>query len=103
MSDKVKESVIEALLVDRVEALGGVCCKVQTLSRRGFFDRIIVLPGGRIVFAECKRPRGGRLSEHQRQYAKGFIALGAEVALIKKEEDIERLLGRSSPEKRPKR
>lgn len=92
MPGKVKESVVEALLVERVEAIGGACCKVQVNGRRGFFDRIIVLPGGRIIFAECKRPRGGRLSEHQRQYAKGFRLLGAEVALIRNEVDIDRLL-----------
>ena len=103
MPIKVKESVIEALLVARVEALGGRCEKVAVNGRRGFFDRLIVLPGGRIIFAELKRPQGGRLSQHQRLYATSFKLLGAEVALIRNAVDIDQLLLRPHQEKRPKR
>ena len=92
MLNAVKENVIESLLVRRVSELGGIALKVNTPSRRGFFDRLLVLPGGRIVFCEVKRPRGGRMAAHQIVYAKMLAQLGAEVALIRNEEDIARLL-----------
>ena len=84
----VKESVIEAELSAVVRGRGGLCVKVQAIGRRGFFDRIILLPGGRIIFAEIKRPRGGRVSPHQRQYLALFKMLDVEVALIKNSADI---------------
>ena len=89
---KTRESAIEAELVARVEALGGRCEKVQVIGRRGFFDRLVALPGGRVVFVECKKPRGGRVAVHQRQYADAYRALGLEVALVRKSEDIDALL-----------
>jgi len=88
----VKEAAVERELFDRVLDLGGACVKVRAIGHRGFFDRIIVLPGGRIIFVEVKRPRGGRWGPHQRRYADLFLVLGAEVALVKKSEDIDALL-----------
>ena len=91
-SSKTRESAIEAELVRRVEAAGGRCEKVQVIGRRGFFDRLVVLPGGRVIFVELKRPRGGRWALHQQLYASAYLALGVEVALVKNQEDIDRLL-----------
>jgi hypothetical protein len=88
----VKESAVEAELVRRVEALGGVCIKIQAIGVRGFFDRIVVLPGGRVIFAEVKKPKGGRLSAHQIRYADLFTALGVRVACVRDSADITRLL-----------
>jgi len=91
MDQGVKENVIERELIARVQAAGGLCIKVQTVSRRGFFDRMVVLPGGVIIFCECKRPRGGRLAMHQRWYAEIFRALGARVEIVANYADIDRL------------
>ena len=91
-SSKARESAIERALVARVAALGGRAEKVRVIGRRGFFDRLVVLPGGRVIFVECKRPRGGRWSLHQRLYASAYQALGLEVALLRKSEDIDALL-----------
>ncbi len=88
----VKEAAVERELRERVLAHGGVCEKIMVIGRRGFFDRLIVLPGPRIVFAEVKRPRGGRVSAHQRKYIDDFKARGVEVAIVKKSEDIDALL-----------
>jgi hypothetical protein len=87
-----KENAVETELVKRVRALGGRAEKVTVLGTRGFFDRLLVLPGGRIIFAECKRPKGGRLSAHQIERLRIYTALGAVVALIKNSEDIDALL-----------
>lgn len=92
------ESVVERELVQKVRDLGGVAEKVQVLGQRGFFDRLVVLPGGRVIFVEVKRPRGGIMSPHQVLRKNMYTALGAEVAVIRKSEDIDRLLSRPPPE-----
>jgi hypothetical protein len=91
-SRKVRESAIERELCERVAALGGRAEKVTVIGRRGFFDRLVLLPGGRVIFVELKRPRGGRMALHQTLYASAYMALGAEVALVSKSADIDRLL-----------
>ena len=88
----VKESAVEQELVERVNRLGGLCIKTAALGSRGFFDRTVVLPGGKVVFVELKRPKGGRVSAHQTWHIEAFSRLGAVVALIKSSEDIDRLL-----------
>jgi len=75
-----------------VRALGGRAEKVQVLGSRGFFDRLLVLPGGRVIFAECKRPRGGRLSAHQIERVRIYRSLGVVVAIITDSADIDQLL-----------
>ena len=72
VKSSVKENAIERELRLRVEEHGGECVKVQAIGRRGFFDRVVTLPGGRVVFVEVKRPKGGRVSLHQRQYHERF-------------------------------
>ena len=87
-----KENALEQELVFRVHSKGGIAEKVTVLGARGFFDRLVVLPGGRVVFVELKRPRGGRLSPHQILRAKLYKSLGAAVYLISSREDIDALL-----------
>lgn len=47
----------------------------------------------RIIFAELKRPVGGRLAEHQKQRRARYAALGAEAVVLKSKEDVDALLG----------
>jgi hypothetical protein len=101
-----KEFVIERELVRQVEAAGGLCLKVQTIGRRGFFDRLIVLPGGEIIFAEVKRPASPSRSKqttHQIWYATKFIALGATVAVVRTLGDIAALLKQGRDDVQPSR
>jgi len=86
------ESAIERELVDRVTALGGIAEKTVSLGGRGYFDRIIVLPGGRVIFCEVKKPRGSRLSPHQKLRHERYRALGVEVVIIRRQSDIDALL-----------
>ena len=48
-----REAAVERELVRRVRALGGLCEKVRVAGRRGFFDRLVVLPG-RVIFVESE-------------------------------------------------
>jgi Holliday junction resolvase len=88
----VKENKIERELRQRVEDHGGECIKVRAIGRRGFFDRVVTLPGGRVVFVEVKRPKGGKVSVHQRKYHERFAELGIAIALVKTSADIDALL-----------
>jgi len=91
----IRESLVEAELVARVRAMGGVAEKMQAIGKRGFFDRLVILPGPRIFFVEVKRPRGGRLSPHQISYQGVFNTLGVAVAVVRNSEDITRLLAKN--------
>jgi hypothetical protein len=88
----VKESAVERELRIRVEALGGVCEKVRVIGRRGFFDRLVALPGGVVVFVELKHPKRGRLSRHQIWYAERYRILGLAIAVVRNSADIDALL-----------
>lgn len=52
----MKESVIEARLRRAVERAGGRCLKWVSPGHTGVPDRIILMPGGRVFFAETKAP-----------------------------------------------
>jgi hypothetical protein len=88
----VRESAVEAELRSRVLARGGMCEKIMVIGQRGFPDRLVILPGPRVIFVELKRPRGGRLSPHQREYIAWLEALGVAVAVVRNSADIDRLL-----------
>jgi hypothetical protein len=92
-----KENAVETELVARVRALGGRAEKVTVMGTRGFFDRLVILPGGRVIFCECKRPRGGRMSAHQIERARVYTALGAVVAVVANSADIDALLNEQGP------
>jgi Holliday junction resolvase len=65
-----RESLIEKHLVAEVKKAGGVAFKFVSPGRRSVPDRIVLLPGGRLVFVECKAPgkppRADQLREHER-------------------------------------
>ena len=88
----VKEILIETELVSRVRAKGGLAEKVTVIGARGFFDRLVVLPGGRVFFVEVKRPHGGVYSPHQILRRRRYAELGAAVVMIEKSEDIDALM-----------
>ena len=60
------ENEVEGHLRRRVEKVGGVCVKFLPDFARGFPDRIVLLPGGVLVWVETKRPPGGVLSPVQK-------------------------------------
>ena len=52
----MREKEIEQTLVKAVRGLGGMCPKWISPGLDGVPDRIILLPGGRMAFAELKAP-----------------------------------------------
>ena len=87
----MKESMIEAKLVKGIQRAGGLCYKFTSPGNPGVPDRVIILPGGRVVFAELKT-EVGRLSSIQRWQTGELRARGAEVRVLKGMEQVQAFL-----------
>ena len=87
----MKESKIEKRFRLAVERIGGKAPKWVSPGNRGVPDRIVILPGGRVVFVELKAP-GKQLQPLQRKWMKTLRSLGHQVYKIDSEEDIERFI-----------
>lgn len=88
----ILEKDIESALKRRVEGCGGKCIKFVAVSESGIPDRIAILPHGRVIFVELKRPYGGRLSAIQKYQLEKLRSLGCEAVVVKNHRDIEDLL-----------
>lgn len=53
----IRESDIERHFVRRIKLLGGKALKLVPLSQAGLPDRIVLFPGGQVLFVELKAPR----------------------------------------------
>lgn len=62
----VLEKEIESKLREMVEKHGGMCLKWVCPGWAGVPDRIVLLPRGRIIFVELKRPKGGKVASRQK-------------------------------------
>jgi hypothetical protein len=89
---KIYESDVESALIRRVNSLGGFCEKFMAMGRISAPDRIVTLPGGKIVFVECKRPgykpSPAQLHDHERRRN-----LGCTVFVIDSIEDAKNFNG----------
>ena len=73
--DKLEKD-IETKLRKMVERRGGLCLKWVCPGWSGVPDRMILLPGGRAIFIETKRPKGGRKGPLQGWWKKRLEGLG---------------------------
>ena len=83
----MREKEIEAQLVRAVKRMGGVCPKWVSPGLDGLPDRIILLPGGRIAFAELKAP-GKKPRPLQEARIRQLRGLGFQVYIIDRPEQI---------------
>lgn len=88
-----REKEVEAYLRCKVQARGGKCLKISPDFARGVPDRLVLLPGGVMIWVEVKRPKGGRLSAIQRVVHSELRALGQRVEVAWTTEDVDRILG----------
>lgn len=72
------ERDIERHLKTEIEALGGKCLKFESPGFTGVPDRIILMPGGILVFAETKAP-GRKERPRQRLVQEQLRKLGFKV------------------------
>ena len=75
------EKTVEAALVKRVKELGGIAYKWTSPGRTGVPDRIVMIPGGKIIFVELKSPTG-KLTVRQEREHDTIRALGFDVIVI---------------------
>ena len=87
----MREREIESKLRDAVKAAGGVCWKFTSPGTAGVPDRIILMPHGRIAFAETKapgeKPRALQLSRHRL-----LRRLGFNVFVLDSKDDIRKII-----------
>ena len=86
--ETITEKQVERNFVNAVKEAGGLAMKFVSPGRVGVPDRIVLLPGGRAVFAEIKRP-GGHLRKSQEIACREIHAKGFPVHVIRSGADIE--------------
>jgi len=84
------EKTIEGYLVKRVKEAGGVAPKWVSPGMSGVPDRIVFLPGGRIIFVEVKAP-GKKLRPLQLYVKEQLEALGVDFRVVDSKEAVNAL------------
>lgn len=82
------EKEIEKKLGEIVKRHGGLCLKWVCPGWSGVPDRILLLPGGRVIFAELKRPKGGKVRRLQQWWRDTLRKLGFTVWHVYNVEDL---------------
>lgn len=89
----MQERAIEEYLRDKVKAAGGRAYKFVSPGNTGVPDRMILLPGGRIMFAELKAP-GKKPTPVQKLQHEKIRKLGFEVLVIDNKAEVDELISR---------
>lgn len=87
-----RETEVEQHLVSEVQKRGGICVKFLPDFARGFPDRIVLLPGGVLIWVETKRPVGGRLDGIQNVQHLLLRRLGQRVEVVWTKEEADQLM-----------
>lgn len=86
----MREAGTERKIVSAIKSKGGLCLKWVSPGFTGVPDRIAVLPGGRVLFIEVKRPdHKGRLAERQKRVGDLLRMLGCTVITAESLEDLD--------------
>ena len=83
----MREREIERKLVEAVKRAGGIAPKFTSPGYNGVPDRLLLLPYGKLAFAEVKTP-GGKLRPLQVRRKRQLEALGFPVYRIDSPEQI---------------
>ena len=83
------EGAFERKLCDYIKSLGGKVYKWVSPGTSGVPDRIAILPGGKVIFIEVKRPGlSDGLSVRQKKIIATLVGLGCTVWRISDMEDL---------------
>lgn len=85
-----REVNVEARLFQGVKKRGGIALKLTRWG--GIPDRALILPGGRTVYVELKRPKDGRLTWRQRLTHARLRKMGHEVEVLWSREEVDEWL-----------
>ena len=86
------ERQVEMYLKKGVEQKGGFAVKLNPAGAVGIPDRLCVLPGGRVIFVEVKRPSGGIIAPLQQWWRKRIVGLGVPHAFVCSKDEVDKLL-----------
>lgn len=84
--------VVEAYLYACVKLLRGLCIKLNPFGKRGIPDRLVLIPGGIVLFVELKRPVGGVFEPLQERWHMKLRRMGFTVAVCYTKEQVDNLL-----------
>lgn len=87
----MEEQKIERRLKKEIELIGGKALKFVSPGVSGVPDRIVLLPGGKVIFIELKAP-GKSLSPIQAFRRKEFNELGFDTRVIDSIESVLNLI-----------
>ena len=84
----MKESSVERKLVEGCRKAGALAWKFTSPGRSGVPDRVVLLPGGQLIFVELKTETG-RLTALQKQTHNLLKGYGFDVRTLKGAKDVE--------------
>lgn len=87
----MREKSIEQYLRDEIKAIGGRAYKFVSPGNAGVPDRLVTLPGGRVVFAEMKAP-GKKPTALQEAQIKKLRAMGFMAFVIDSKSGVNELV-----------
>lgn len=93
----MREREVEKHLRGLVEARGGECKKFVPDQDPGYPDRVVMLPGGVLVWVELKKPKGGKVSSLQKYRHAELRALGQRVEVVWTKEQADELITSLAP------
>lgn len=88
--EKIREREIERRLVEGVKRKGGHAIKLSP-TQKGLPDRLIILPAGKTLFVELKRP-GGRIAAIQRYWQRRLQEMGHDSRIVSSVAEVDALL-----------
>ena len=87
----IDERDIEGKLVREVQERGGLCLKLDSSTKKGVQDRMLLLPRGRVFFVELKKP-GGRVSVVQKVRQTQLKRLGFDTRVVRNTAEVDNLI-----------
>ena len=78
----MKESEIESILVSEIRKAGGRSYKWVSPGNSGVPDRIVFLPGGKVIFVELKTD-SGKVGAQQKIQINRIQSLGQDVRVVR--------------------
>ena len=86
------ESEVERELFKQVREQGGQAYKFTSPGNAGVPDRLLILPGGLIIFVELKRSTRFKLEPLQTKVISDMQRLGAQVRVVRGLEEVRELI-----------
>lgn len=90
--NQVRERDVEHYLVAALDKIRIPCLKFDPSVKIGMPDRIIPIPGGKVIWVEMKKPSGGRLSEVQKLRHAELRKLGQDVRVVWSKEEADQIV-----------